>query len=132
MRHAPGLAQVGPEEARPSPAPVSLPAPGAGGLAEQVEALRLEVAELRLMLQTAATGADQPPWATDLEGRLDQRIERVAAMQERLAARIETPTPRLTEPIVLFTVAGCMLLFGFVVGRGAQRRSARRDSRLRL
>ena len=38
----------------------------------------------------------------------------------------------LDEPIVLFTVAGCTLLFGFVVGRGVQRRSNRRDLRLRL
>ena len=39
---------------------------------------------------------------------------------------------RIDEPIVLFTVAGCTLLLGFVVGRGVQRRSSRRDVRLRL
>jgi hypothetical protein len=120
------------DEPRPSPAAVAQPAPGAGAAAEQLEALRLEVSELRALLQSVAGGEAEPPWAAELRSQLDQRIERVAAMQERLAARIETPTPRLTEPIVLFTVAGCMLLFGFIVGRGVQRRSARRDSRLRL
>ena len=55
------------------------------GLAEQVEALRLEVAELRIIAQTTA-GETPPPWAAALREQLDERIERVAVMQERLAA----------------------------------------------
>ncbi|HEY8517393.1 MAG TPA: hypothetical protein VIS07_17925 [Candidatus Binatia bacterium] len=97
-------------------------------VAQQLEALRLELGELRASVQ----GEVPPPWAVAMQEQLDQRIERMAQMQERLAARIETPTPRLDEPIVLFTVAGCMLLFGFIAGRAVQRRSNRRDLRLRL
>lgn len=99
---------------------------------QHLELLRLEVGELRAALHSASTAATPPAWAAAMQERLDQRMERIAQMQERLAARIETPAPRLDEPIVLFTVAGCMLLFGFVVGRGVQRRSNRRDVRLRL
>jgi hypothetical protein len=130
--HAPVWAQSPSSSGAAAPEAVAQSAPVRGGVAEQVEALRLEVSELRAAVQTALAGAAEPPWAANLRAQLEQRIERVAVMQERLAARVETPTPRLTEPIVLFTVAGCTLLFGFVVGRGVQRRSARRDSRLRL
>jgi uncharacterized coiled-coil protein SlyX len=101
-------------------------------LAQQVDALRAEIASVRGALQDGARAAEPPPWAAQMQEQLDRRIERMAEMQERLAARIETPTPRLDEPIVLFTVAGCTLLLGFVVGRGVQRRSSRRDLRLRL
>ena len=99
----------------------ALPQPSATApetLAQQVEALRAELASLHATVHDGARAAAPPPWA--------------AQMQERLAARIETPAPRLDEPIVLFTVAGCTLLLGFVVGRGVQRRSSRRDVRLRL
>jgi hypothetical protein len=101
-------------------------------LAQQVESLRAEIASVRAALHDGARAADPPPWAATMQEQLDRRIERMAEMQERLAARIETPAPRLDEPIVLFTVAGCTLLLGFVVGRGVQRRSSRRDVRLRL
>jgi hypothetical protein len=105
---------------------------GEGGVAQQLDSLRLEVSELRAALDGVAGGRTPPPWAQEMQAQLDERLERMAQMQERLAARIETPTPRLDEPVVLFTVAGCMLLFGFMVGRGVQRRSSRRDLRLRL
>jgi hypothetical protein len=101
-------------------------------LAQQVEALRAEVASLHATVHDGARAATPPPWAAQMQEQIDRRIERMAEMQERLAARIETPAPRLDEPIVLFTVAGCTLLLGFVVGRGVQRRSSRRDVRLRL
>jgi hypothetical protein len=124
----------------PTPTPAALhataeseavtPAPGNETLAQQVESLRAEMAGLRAGLDPGQ--AEAPPWAVQMQEQLDRRIERMAEMQERLAARIETPTPRLDEPIVLFTVAGCTLLLGFVVGRGVQRRSNRRDLRLRL
>jgi hypothetical protein len=135
--------------ALPTPAPVSLHAsaaptavhataaaevapspPGSETLAQQVDELRSEVGAVRSGLD--ASVAQAPPWAVEMREQLDRRIERMAEMQERLAARIETPTPRLDEPIVLFTVAGCTLVLGFVVGRGVQRRSNRRDLRLRL
>jgi hypothetical protein len=129
-----------PAGAMPTPAPAALhttavgedvaAAPGNETLAQQVESLRAEVAELRAGLDPGK--AEAPRWAAQMQEQLDRRIERMAEMQERLAARIETPTPRLDEPIVLFTVAGCTLLLGFVVGRGVQRRSNRRDLRLRL
>jgi predicted trehalose synthase len=114
-----------PEAAVPQPT-------GTETLAQQVDALRAEVASVRSALAEGARAAEPPPWAAQMQEQLDRRLERMAEMQERLAARIETPTPRLDEPIVLFTVAGCTLLLGFVVGRGVQRRSSRRDVRLRL
>jgi hypothetical protein len=101
-------------------------------LEQQVDALRAEVVGLRAALQDGARAAEPPPWAAQMQEQLDRRFERMAEMQERLAARIEAPAPRLDEPIVLFTVAGCTLLLGFVIGRGVQRRSSRRDVRLRL
>lgn len=105
---------------------------GGDSLAQQVDSLRLEVAELRAALQDTVRGQEPPPWAGQMQEQLDRRLERMAEMQERLAARIEMPAPRLDEPIVLFTVAGCTLLLGFVIGRGVQRRSNRRDLRLPL
>jgi hypothetical protein len=113
--------------------PLPLVSSGGGdSLAQQVDSLRLEVAELRAALQDTVRGQEPPPWAVQMQEQLDRRLERVAEMQERLAARIEMPAPRLDEPIVLFTVAGCTLLLGFVIGRGVQRRSNRRDLRLPL
>lgn len=113
----------------------ALPQPSATApetLAQQVEALRAELASLHATVHDGARAAAPPPWAAQMQEQIDRRIERMAEMQERLAARIETPAPRLDEPVVLFTVAGCTLLLGFVVGRGVQRRSSRRDVRLRL
>ena len=118
-----------------APPDAALPQPSATApetLAQQVEALRAELASLHATVHDGARAAAPPPWAAQMQEQIDRRIERMAEMQERLAARIETPAPRLDEPIVLFTVAGCTLLLGFVVGRGVQRRSSRRDVRLRL
>jgi hypothetical protein len=56
----------------------------------------------------------------------------VLEMQERLAARIETPLPRLDEPVVLLSVAASGLILGFWLGSSIQRRRNRRDGRLRL
>jgi len=112
--------------------PLPLVSSGGDSLAQQVDSLRLEVAELRAALQETTRGQEPPPWGVQMQEQLDRRLERVAEMQERLAARIEMPAPRLDEPIVLFTVAGCTLLLGFVIGRGVQRRSNRRDLRLPL
>ena len=130
-------------KATPTPAPESTHAaspgpevaPTASGpetVMQQLDALRLEVNELRATLHDPSKAPVPPAWAAQMQEQLDQRLERMAEMQERLAARIETPAPRLDEPIVLFTVAGCTLLLGFVVGRGVQRRNNRRDLRLRL
>ncbi len=105
---------------------------GGDSLAQQIDSLRFEVAELRAALQDTVRAQEPPPWAGQMQEQLDRRLERMAEMQERLAARIEMPAPRLDEPIVLFTVAGCTLLLGFVIGRGVQRRSNRRDLRLPL
>lgn len=112
--------------------PAPLASSAGDSLAQQIDTLRLEVAELRAALQETTSGQEPPPWAGRMQEQLDRRLERMAEMQERLAARIEMPAPRLDEPIVLFTVAACTLLLGFVVGRGVQRRSNRRDLRLRL
>lgn len=112
--------------------PATLVSSPGDSLAQQMDTLRLEVAELRAALQDVTHGQEPPPWASRMQEQLDRRLERMAEMQERLAARIEMPAPRLDEPIVLFTVAACTLLLGFVVGRGVQRRTNRRDLRLRL
>jgi hypothetical protein len=72
-----------------------------------------------------------PPWAEAAQQQMLQRLERLQTVQERLAARIETPVPRLDEPLVLLTVGGATLVLGFVAGRAVQRRSSRRD-RFRL
>jgi hypothetical protein len=132
-----GLAGAAPEEAGRTTGAAgtdaaALVSSAGDSLAQQVDTLRLEVAELRAALVATSQGQEAPPWAARMQEQLDRRLERMAEMQERLAARIEMPAPRLDEPIVLFTVAGCTLLLGFVVGRGMQRRSNRRDLRLRL
>lgn len=126
-----------PDDARAATAagpaePPALASSGGDSLAEQMDTLRLEVTELRAALQETTRGQEPPPWAGRMQEQIDRRLERMTEMQERLAARIEMPAPRLDEPIVLFTVAACTLLLGFVVGRGVQRRSNRRDLRLRL
>ncbi|HZR81313.1 MAG TPA: hypothetical protein VFD92_09485 [Candidatus Binatia bacterium] len=95
-------------------------------------ALRDAVAVLAGRVDDLASGRTPPPWALALKNDVDGRVERLMEMQERLAARIETPLPRLDEPIILFTVAGSTLVLGFVIGRGLQRRRDRRDGRLRL
>jgi len=126
------FAAATPQASATPAAAVPEPSATAATLEQQVEALRAEIASVRAALHDEARAAEPPPWAAQMQQQLDRRIERMAEMQERLAARIETPAPRLDEPIVLFTVAGCTLLLGFVIGRGVQRRSSRRDVRLRL
>ena len=98
----------------------------------EIAALREAVAALESRIDALGSGEKAPPWATTLQDQLGQRVERVMEMQERLAARIETPLPRLDEPIILFTVAASTLVLGFVVGRSLQRRRDRRDGRFRL
>lgn len=88
----------------------------------------LGIAELRAAIQESDTA---PLWAERAHQQLLQRIERLQTMQERLAARIETPVPRLHEPMILLTVGSAALVLGFVAGRTVQRRSTRRD-RFRL
>ena len=84
------------------------------------------------MLFRSTRGDAPPPWAAGLGSNLDQRMERLLEMQERMAARIETPVPRLDEPIVLFTVAAATGLLGFLLGRSVQRRRDRREGSFRL
>ncbi|MBU6281566.1 hypothetical protein KGQ64_04935 [bacterium] len=103
----------------------SLLAPAQGGLQQAVERLGWRVEEF-------ARGETPPPWAAGIGSSLDQRMERLLEMQERMAARIETPVPRLDEPIVLFTVAAATGLLGFLLGRSVQRRRDRRESSFRL
>jgi hypothetical protein len=112
----------------PHAAPVSEAVPPGG----EIAALRDSMAALTSRVEDVASGRTPPPWAVALRDDLDARIERVMQMQERLAARIETPLPRLDEPIILFTVAASTLILGFIVGRGLQRRRDRRDGRYRL
>jgi len=129
-----GFAAATPQASPAATPAATVPEPSATAatLEQQVEALRAEIASVRAALHDEARAAEPPPWAAHMQQQLDRRIERMAEMQERLAARVETPAPRLDEPIVLFTVAVCTLLLGFVIGRGVQRRSSRRDVRLRL
>jgi hypothetical protein len=124
-RPTPGQASV----VEPAPAPArSEPAPRG----EEIEALRDSLALLSTRIDELSGGPTPPLWAMALEARLDARIERLMEMQERLAARIETPLPRLDEPIILFTVAASTAVLGFVLGRGLQRRRDHRDGRFRL
>jgi hypothetical protein len=116
-------------------APESTPAAHGGdavSLSAEIASLRESIALLESRIDELSGGRTPPPWSVALKTELDARIERLMEMQERLAARIETPLPRLDEPIILFTVAASTLVLGFVVGRGLQRRRDRRDGRFRL
>ena len=99
--------------------------PGQGGLQQSIDRLAWRVDEL-------SRGEAAPPWAAAQGASLDQRMERLLEMQERMAARIETPVPSLDEPIVLFTVAAATGLLGFLLGRRVQRRRDRREGSFRL
>ncbi len=101
------------------------PAPGSGGAPQAMAGLSSKIDAL-------AHGEAPPPWASGLGNGLDQRMERLLEMQERMAARIETPVPRLDEPIILLSVATCTGLLGFLLGRSAQRRRERREGHFRL
>ncbi len=109
----------------PGEAGRSLLAPAQGGLQQAVERLGWRVDEL-------SRGDTPPPWAAGIGSGLEQRMERLLEMQERMAARIETPVPRLDEPIVLFTVAAATGVLGFLLGRAVQRRRERREGSFRL
>lgn len=111
--------------AHPAAPGASLLEPGQGGLQQSIDRLAWRVDEL-------ARGEAAPPWAAAQGAGLDQRMERLLEMQERMAARIETPVPRLDEPIVLFTVAAATGLLGFLLGRRVQRRRDRREGSFRL
>jgi hypothetical protein len=102
--------------------------PESASLEVEIQALRVTLDEVQ---QSMRRLEETPPWAERSHQQLLLRMERLQEMQERLAARVETPMPRLDEPIVLFTVGGATLLLGFFAGRTVQRRSSRRD-RFRL
>ena len=107
------------------------PAP-AVDLAGDISALRDEVGALWHQLDRLSEGETAPRWATLEHDRLDRRLERVTTLLERLSARVDTPIPRLDEPLTLITVALCTLILGFLGGRSLRRRSNRRDLRFRL
>ena len=113
-------------------AALASPEPPHAAVAEAVPQLQDSVAQLTARIDQLANGSTPPPWAAEMRADLGQRVERVMEIQERLAARIETPLPRLDEPIILFTVAASTAVLGFVIGRGVQRRRERRDGRFRL
>lgn len=113
-------------------AALASPEPPHAAVAEAVPQLQDSVAQLTARVDQLANGSTPPPWAAEMRADLGQRVERVMEIQERLAARIETPLPRLDEPIILFTVAASTAVLGFVIGRGVQRRRERRDGRFRL
>lgn len=128
----PFCAAMAAETRAPRGAPTSAePTPQPGdprALSDELATVRRGLDELRASLPRADA---PPPWAERSHQQVLQRIERLQEMQERLAARIETPVPRLDEPIVLLTVGAATLVLGFVAGRTVQRRSSRRD-RFRL
>jgi len=107
-----------------------VPTPGYSSIADELRATREQLESARAQLQQL-TGEQPPPWAAAMQRDVRRSLDRVTDLQERLAARIETPLPRLDEPVVLFTVAGSTLVLGFVIGGSVQRRRSRRD-RLRL
>jgi hypothetical protein len=100
--------------------------------AADIDRLRDEIATLSSQVHDLGAAESPPPWAVATQEKLSARVERMIDMEERLAARIETPLPRLDEPIILFTFAGSSLLLGFVIGRSVQRRRDRREGRFRL
>ena len=121
--------------AQPTPSAESIPgmqSPAAPSLADDLRETREQLEAARAQLQQLAQGNDAPPWAAAMQQDLRRNLERVIEMEERLAARIETPLPRLDEPVVLFTVAASTLVLGFVIGGTFQRRRSRRDGRLRF
>ena len=114
------------------------PVTEAEGFGTNMAALQVELASLgeevgRLQVALAARAQSEvaPPWGAAGFAEIDRRIERLAEYQERIAAGIETPAPSLDEPLVLFTVALCTGILGFLGGRIVGRRS-RRDLRMRL
>ena len=91
-----------------------------------------EVATLQKQLEALSTGEKPPAWSANQVRELRQILDRVVETQERLSARIETPLPRLDEPLILFTVAASTFVLGFFLCSRAQRRRSRRDGRLRI
>ena len=93
-----------------------------------IEAIGELSQRLRLVEETTAARAssgEAPPWAADGFSEIDRRIERLARHQERALAALENPAPRLSEPMVLFSVGLCMLVLGFIAGRILGNRRAR-------
>jgi hypothetical protein len=141
MAHTAGLILVGcafaarAAAAFPTPAAEMAPVvqnPTAPSLGDDLRETREQLEAARAQLQQLTQGNDAPPWAITMQQEVRRDLERVIEMEERLAARIETPLPRLDEPLVLFTVAASTLVLGFVLGGSVQRRRSRRDGRLRL
>jgi hypothetical protein len=97
----------------------------------EVGSLRKDLGAVRQSLVAQTQSETAPPWGAAGFAEIDRRIERLAQYQERIAAGIETPAPRLDEPMVLFTVALCMGILGFLGGRIVGRRSSH-NRRMRL
>ena len=106
------------------------PTPSASTAADKrlVAAIDELSTRLRLLEETAAAqaaSAQSPIWAVEGFAEIDRRIERLARYQERALAALENPAPRLSEPMVLFSVGLCMLVLGFIAGRVVGNRRGR-------
>lgn len=94
--------------------------------------MRREILSLGLKLDALEPTGEMPGWASDNHRLLDRRIERALVLLEKLSARVETPIPRLDEPLTLFTLSLCTFVLGFLLGRSLRARRTNRDSRFGL
>ncbi len=130
---APGSTPTSPPTGAAASPPSGLPYLAANPLADpEVREFRQRIERLERRVAELAEGDTAPPWAAERHNRLDRRLERALALLEGLSARVETPVPRLDEPLTLLTVSLCTLILGFFAGRSLQRRGTRKDARFRL
>ena len=113
----------------PPPSPNPSPTPG---ISEEFADLRKEILSLGHKLDAMKPPGEIPGWASENHRWLDRRLERALVLLEKLAARVETPVPRLDEPLTLFTLSLCTFVLGFLLGRSLRARRSTRDSRFGL
>ena len=110
-------------EPQPEPTPPAEWATELGALRTEIATLRAEVERSQRADAARAESEIPPPWAASAFAEVDRRIERVMQLEERIAAGVEKPAPRLSEPVILFTVALATAILGFLGGRIVGRRS---------
>jgi hypothetical protein len=108
------------------PAVAPAPTPENQRLVEAITATSLRLKLLEETIAAQAASSQSPIWAVEGFAEIDRRVERLARYQERALAGLENPAPRLSEPMVLFSVGLCMLVLGFIGGRILGNRRDRR------
>ena len=110
-------------EPTPSPEPTPAWQGEVRALHAEIVSLRAAVATVQRAAEARAMSESPPPWAATSFAEVDRRMERLMQLEERIAAGIEKPAPRLSEPVILFTVALATGILGFLGGRIVGRRS---------